>query len=233
MAMLPSIRLTRARGSPKIVTKRTPKHSQIKIAMIDLESLSASSMCEKPFPWFLTKALFDADVARELCHSFPTTGLECTMARGSNFWARNLVTRGQTDPSARSLSEVWHQLANLLTSTEYREAIESLTKRRLSGLSVYATLCKYSPASHNMPHTDRDIRVISQLIYFNELWLPDWGGDLLLLNSDDPEDIANRVHPELNSSVIFVRSANSWHAVDPITIGVEAERRSLLLHFSL
>lgn len=201
--------------------------------MIELESLAASSMYEKPFPWFLTKTLFTDDAARSLCHSFPETAFERTQAHGSSFWARALVTRSQIDPSARSLPAVWYILAGLLSSVEYRHAMESLTKCRLDGLSVYATLCKYSPKSYNMPHTDRDIRVISQLIYFNDLWLPEWGGELLLLNSEDSRDVAYRITPELNSSVIFVRSARSWHAVDPIRIGVEAERRSLLLHFSL
>jgi SM-20-related protein len=190
-------------------------------------------MCDKPFPWFFTETFFAARAALQLSRSFPETGLECTTARGSQFSARSLVTRSQLDPSAGSLPATWVELANIITSIEYRQAIESLTKRALSGLHVYATLCRYSPVSYNNPHTDRDIRVISQLIYFNEFWLPEWGGDLLLLNSADCCDIAKRVSPLLNSSLIFIRSASSWHAVAPIKKGVEAERRSLLLHFSL
>jgi hypothetical protein len=46
------------------------------------------------------------------------------------------------------------------------------------------------------------------------------------------EDVAAEVIPAFNSSVVFRRAQNSWHAVAPLATGVDRSRRSLLLQLT-
>ena len=123
-------------------------------------------------------------------------------------------------------------LAELLLSDEYRAAMETLLAVPLEGLRVHAGFCRYPPGSQLRPHPDQSIRVVTQTVYFNDPWQQAWGGSLLVLRSSQPADVEQEVAPTLGRSVIFVRSDHSWHAVARVRQGVDAVRRSLLLHYS-
>jgi SM-20-related protein len=76
------------------------------------------------------------------------------------------------------------------------------------------------------------MRVVTQVVYLNREWDSAWGGSLRLLRSDRMEDVAAEVIPAFNSSVVFRRAQNSWHAVAPLATGVDRSRRSLLLQLT-
>ena len=56
---------------------------------------------------------------------------------------------------------------------------------RATGLRIDASLCRYPPGCSLLPHTDRPIRVATQVAYFNQEWRREWGGMLRILRSSD------------------------------------------------
>ena len=60
-------------------------------------------------------------------------------------------------------------------------------------------LACYPPGGHYAPHHDRvrddDTRMLSCVLYLNEAWMADDGGELQLFESDDPHGEASSVQP--------------------------------------
>jgi hypothetical protein len=73
---------------------------------------------------------------------------------------------------------------------------------------------------------------LTEVTYFNEAWDEDEGGSLSILGSQNLTDVRASVPPIVGSSVVLVRSDNSWHAVPPVSKQSQISRRSLALTFS-
>lgn len=107
--------------------------------------------------------------------------------------------------------------------TQMQQLRELLNKQLFLGLenneNHYAV---YPPGAFYRKHLDRfrdnDSRTISSILYLNQDWQPEHGGQLRLHIEEQPYDIA----PLWNRLVLFV-SADIWHEVLPTT----AERYSL------
>jgi len=112
------------------------------------------------------------------------------------------------------------------------ETLASLTGIAGRGLVVDVAACLYRKDHWLGPHTDRPHRIATQVIYLNEEWNLEDGGQLRLLHSDRIEDIGAEVAPQLNTSVVIRRSERSWHAVMPVRDSIQCRRKSLLLHLS-
>ncbi|MEU2065744.1 2OG-Fe(II) oxygenase family protein [Streptomyces anulatus] len=81
------------------------------------------------------------------------------------------------------------------------------------------------------PHTDREDKLFSHIIYFSTRWDAEWGGCLEILRSSDPADAVARVVPRLGASALLARSDESWHQVSPVTpVPGIPPRASLLVH---
>jgi Rps23 Pro-64 3,4-dihydroxylase Tpa1-like proline 4-hydroxylase len=87
----------------------------------------------------------------------------------------------------------------------------------------------YDPGDRLGPHVDLDAKLVTHILYFNEPWNDQWGGELAVLGSEDPSDVHALVAPRLGASALVVRSERSWHAVRPVT--GEVRRRSVTVTF--
>jgi Rps23 Pro-64 3,4-dihydroxylase Tpa1-like proline 4-hydroxylase len=145
---------------------------------------------------------------------------------------RPLVDRGGVVEGAfDGLSDGWPELVDQVISPTYRRVLGDLLTIDLVGTSIEARLCRYSHGCWMAPHTDNLDKVATQIIYFNPEWRYDWGGCLRLLRSNRSGDVASEILPLLGTSVILVRSDQSWHEVAPVSGGIRATRLSLLVHF--
>jgi hypothetical protein len=68
-------------------------------------------------------------------------------------------------------------------------------------------------------------RRLNILIYFNDGWLPEWGGQLELWNRDVSKCV-HSIEPIFNRCVIFETSEISYHGVKEVTCPENAVRRS-------
>jgi SM-20-related protein len=193
---------------------------------------SRCSVSDEPFPWVLAADFLDDRVASRLAESFPRTSFRFAGggAPGYRFRYRTLISRSNV--VADDLPLVWCELAEAFTSAEYRRVLGGLVGCATDDLRVDAALCVYERGCWLSPHTDREMRVVTQVVYLNREWDSAWGGSLRLLRSDRMDDVAAEVVPAFNSSVVFRRTEDSWHAVAPLASGVDQSRRSLLLQLT-
>jgi SM-20-related protein len=190
------------------------------------------SLSDDPFCWALAADFLEDGVANRLAQSFPMTSFRIAGggAPGYRFRYRTLISRSKV--IVDDLPLIWRELAEAFTSAEYRRLLGGLVGCETDDLGVHAALCVYERGCWLSPHTDREMRVVTQVVYLNREWDSAWGGSLRLLRSDRMEDVAAEVIPAFNSSVVFRRAQNSWHAVAPLATGVDRSRRSLLLQLT-
>ncbi len=199
---------------------------------------------DDPFRWVETPEFFPADVARALDASFPSDGLALYDAAGAGaekryrMRSRSLGAGGggprsslpQGDGGRPALAPVWHEVRAALSGPAYRAALGALTGTDLAGCEAAIRLCSYGDDCWMDPHTDRPRKRVTHVIYLTPGWQAAWGGALRLLRSPRADDVARRVVPLANSGIALVRSAASWHCVEPVVRGAP-ERRSILVHF--
>ena len=187
---------------------------------------------QDPFTWAVVNGFFDRSFALRLAQEFPSDGFRRAGTSTKLFHVRSLVVDGRLPSSVGGLPDAWRAIGHLIASAAYREMLGDLVSRDLMGLRLDATLCRYPPGCSLAPHTDRDIRDTTHILYFNRQWRREWGGMLRILRSAHVDDVIEEVLPELHTSVVMVRSERSWHAVTAVAGDVSQERMSLLVHAS-
>ncbi|MEV6423572.1 2OG-Fe(II) oxygenase [Streptomyces sp. NPDC051662] len=210
-------------------------------AVLDLPALRRAELAERPYHWAeLSGTLLGPPgrTARQLEEEFPARGFRLTERTGGDsektYRTRNLplITRGR--PVAESLaflSPLWRRLVDELASPGYRAAVAEATGCPLGRCVIEARAVRYGPGYWIAPHTDRPDKVVTQLWYFNSEWPARWQGSLRILGSPAADDIRAEIAPRPGSSVLLVRSADSWHSVTPVSAAASQDRRTLLVHF--
>jgi hypothetical protein len=74
---------------------------------------------------------------------------------------------------------------------------------------------------------DQSHRRLNLIIYLNEGWQPEWGGQLQLhTDPRAPENKITQINPSKNRCVIFETTESSWHAFDRICLPTELQQRT-------
>ncbi|MGK5627802.1 2OG-Fe(II) oxygenase family protein [Streptomyces sp. URMC 123] len=191
---------------------------------------------DHPYRWLSTEPgeLFDARVARELAASFPVDGFtrrdRADRARGKTYrnYSRQLFGPG-TDAAAPPLPGLWQDLLDDVLSEEYRRRVATVLGQEQAA-EVEVRLVRHAPGDWLEPHTDRDDKLFSHIVYFNAEWRPEWGGCLDILGGPDPASVVGSVVPRLGASALLAQAPNSWHQVARVSDGSAAARMSLLVH---
>lgn len=185
--------------------------------MLDLTVFAAARMCPPPYRWAWLHDPVETAAMRRLCATFPSSGFILREGSGSNPYrsaGRRLVHLGSDRMvDAPDLDDSWRDLVNDLLSPAYRQSIAALTELDLSEAGLQITIYQNDSTCWLPPHTDDAPKLVTQTLYFNDRWSPDIGGHLLMLRSDDINDVAERIPPTPSNSVIHMRSSASWHAV--------------------
>lgn len=127
-------------------------------------------------------------------------------------------------------SHPWGRLLAQLASAQYREALQDLTGLDLDGAPFKPAFYRYPPTFRLSPHRDHDSKLISHVLYFNRIWPQGAGGRLLINYTSQATDIHTTVSPVAGTSVVIVRSDDSWHCIEPVSGEHTMPRRSLVLH---
>ncbi len=199
--------------------------------MLDLDHLSDRKLHRDPFSWaFIDKVFESKAITEELRNTLPASGFivrdtgESGVVRGG-YKGQTFVENGEVTDAGEKLPEVWRGLVHTLLSSSYLDAMSDLTGLNLKRCKLDVRLSRYGPGHWLEPHTDNpEHHMVTRIIYFNELWETDWGGCLRILRSNDVDDVAYEISPLLDTSVVLVRSDDSWHAVTPLKEGIDQER---------
>src|ERR1700722_7994191 len=201
--------------------------------MIDYSMLSAANARSEPFSYAVLPDLVPPGQAAVLAGEFPVEGFHLDERSagdgGKAYRSYNLnivVENERVSSSWEHLSPVWRQLLSVLAGREYLAALSSAMAVQVDDCALEIRLCRYEQGCWIEPHTDRLDKRLTQTIYFTPGWQSSWGGNLVILRSADIGDTAATVSPGLGNSVILVPSEASWHAVQPVSGGAHAHRRS-------
>lgn len=108
-------------------------------------------------------------------------------------------------------------------ATKGREFMMKLTGVELNERIDVAGSC-YEECDVLLPHDDRmEERKFAFILYLTPEWDEDWGGQLVLFNSDDkhyPTSVAKKIVPKYNNFVFFNINHEightSWHCVEEV-----------------
>ena len=204
--------------------------------MINFERFSPELLSSQPYRWAFVDQLFSATDAKDLVKTFPRDHFKTVKGydgeKGYEYEARSLVMMGATVPSRPEyLSPSWRQLAEDLLSEDYRQAMSRLTGMDLGKLPVEINVFHYGRSAWLGPHVDLQDKLVTHVLYFNDLWNETDGGCLTVLRSGDMNDKERVILPLIGNSVVLVRSDNSWHAVSRVRDECRVSRRSMAITF--
>jgi SM-20-related protein len=184
-------------------------------------SFADTSAEHDPFPWFHVRETFTAERAAQLRASFPQDGFEMVARDGQDksYAMYHRLLHPDGDGGTSGLEPVWKEFVEYVTGPEYRAEVARLTGLELGSASVEVNVWRYAHNCWLAPHVDKPAKLVTHVLYFNDDWPQDRGGDLLLLGSAGQDDVRRRVAPVANSGVLLVRGDRSWHAVERVQPG--------------
>jgi len=207
------------------------------VRTLDAPALRDAFRAAEPFPWFVVDDFLHADFARAVRDAFPTYEEACRVGR--EFRAVN--ERGKVQVTAVShLPEPVRRFHALLSSPEWLALLSEVTgvphllaDETLDGAGLHV----YQPGAHLDVHVDfnliterRLFRRLNILVFFNEGWRPEWGGELELWDTSVRARREAFV-PLFNRCVVFETSERSFHGVPRITAPAGVTRRSCAAYY--
>ena len=164
------------------------------MTILDVARFRAAPLCRDPFEFVVVEDLLRREHVPALLHDFPT------IADHGSFPIESLAC----GPSVLGLAEE-------LTGSELREAVEEKFAVDLAGRPTMITLRGRSDGKDGRIHTDSASKLITLLIYLNPQWDVDAGRLRMLRGPDDLADYAAEVAPVAGMAVAFRRSERSFH----------------------
>lgn len=196
--------------------------------VLDLAAIEQAEVHKDPHPHAVIRRSFVSDaLARALRDEFACDGFtrheRHTAGPGGKrylMYNHQVILAGEpVADSVAALSATWRTLVGELLDPRYRATVAKLTGVDLSRCQLEARLDRYGEGCWIEPHVDRPDKVVTQLLYFNDPWLPEWNGEFRVLRGPRFDACARAVLPRLGTSVIMRRGDRSWHGVPPVAGG--------------
>ncbi len=220
--------------------------------MLNFESIRTTAMQKVPYNWAVIENLLSTQASLELTASFPDEEFRLSEGEGYGyFWGKMLATsedislmlksnddrwrqrmaEGRLTSDLGHLSSIWQELIKELWTDSYRKALAEMSGLELNDCTMDIGFRRYKSQQRHRPHTDESNKVLTHLLFFNQQWYADWGGCLRILKDSQPESALLDILPLSHSSVVIVRSDNSWHMVTPLTDRASESRMALRVAF--
>lgn len=182
-----------------------------------------------PFPYIVLDSFLDDDFAHELLKEFPAVG-EMPKSRDYMFGNKHELSSVEEQGGASA------RFYQAVLSTDFRDFLRAATG--YDGLFVDPDFHgggfhQGSDGSFLDMHVDFNmhplhpdwLRTVNVLIYLNEDWQSDWGGDLLITNSPDVPPTA--VAPSFNRALLMLTSDNTYHGYNKMSLPDGVTRKSI------
>lgn len=190
--------------------------------ILNLEAIASAKMHCQPYRWgYIPQAFLSENAAQILSDTFPSTGFKHytrhSTAKEYDTYGRFLVKMGHGSVfDEAQLPEPWRSFASELLRNDYVEAVENASGVALKSAHMEVAFWRLTEGCTIGPHTDNPLKRVSHLFYFNPTWSQSQGGFLRILNSWKMDDFAAEIPPLLGTSLIIVRSRDSWHGYAPV-----------------
>jgi Rps23 Pro-64 3,4-dihydroxylase Tpa1-like proline 4-hydroxylase len=201
-----------------------------------VDSLHTTYQAAKPYPHIVLDNFLEPGVAEAAIQEFPSLVPD----QWNNYLHANERKFSNTDPS--TWGPTLRSILELLNSPRFVDFVGSLIgidnlipdpsleggglhqSRRGGFLNVHADFTVH-------PHNRQWQRRANILLYLNEDWKPEYGGELEMWSADMKECV-ERVTPIANRVLIFTTDSTSFHGhPEPITCPEDVARQSLALYY--
>lgn len=191
-------------------------------------SLRADFEAANPFPHLVLDGFLDGDLAHQLYEEFPTADV---MPRSRDYvfgHKHELSSVERSGPAGATLQAA-------LTSPAFAQLLQAMT-----GFDVFVDPAFHGGGYHlgtdggflDM-HVDFNVhplhegwlRTLNVLLYLNEGWQPEYGGQLLL--KARPEDAPTEIEPAFNRAVVMLTSDSTYHGFRRLELPPGVTRRSI------
>ncbi len=204
---------------------------------IDRDALRAQVRQSKPVPNFKIDNFLDEEFANRVLAAYPT--FEEAVKVGRTFQAVNEYKKVQlTDASL--FAEPVAELNQALAAPEFLELLshvfdipDLLADDQLVGGGIHQT----GPRGHLDVHIDFNYiedrqlhRRLNILIYFNNDWRPEWGGNIELWNKEVTV-CHHSFAPVFNRCVVFATNEISYHGVTAVKCPDDRTRKSFAAYY--
>jgi SM-20-related protein len=177
---------------------------------ITLDKLSVAELQTNPFDYVVVPGFISADTIKEINNSFPK------IAKGGSYPVASL-----TDDM--SIKKVIDELED----AAFEDAICEKFNVNVRGKPKVFSLRGWLRSKDGQIHTDSKDKIITVLIYLNEVWRHDGGRLRLLRDGKNLENYVAEVSPDDGTMLAFRRCDHSWHGHYPF----EGERRALQMNW--
>lgn len=196
---------------------------------------AASYAKAEPFPHATFRELFNPDILREIHAEFPVAEAMSTRFQGP-------VQGGKyTESEFEKFGPTTQRFVGAVNSGSFCKLLTLLTGipkllsdpyLRGGGLHQTGRGGRLKVHSDFNVHPDLNLtRRLNMLVYLNEEWDANWGGQLELWNAEMTSPIV-KVVPSLGTVVIFTCSDISFHGLpDPLDCPSDRFRRSLAFYY--
>lgn len=207
------------------------------ICDIDADALRAKVRAATPFPYFCVDNFLEPVFAKQVVQSYPD--LKSAYEMGKGFNAVNEKGKVQVTDSKLFAPPV-KQLEELLASQPFLDLMSYVmdipnlvADPELKGGGMHQT----GPRGHLDVHVDFNYiaerqlhRRLNILIYLNEGWQPNWGGEIELWDKEVKKRPAAFL-PIFNRCVVFETNEISFHGVTAVTCPPDVVRRSFAAYY--
>jgi hypothetical protein len=202
-----------------------------------VDVLRQQTRAAEPFPFFCVDGFLEPDFAREVLAAFPD--YEQASQMGRKFKGVNQAGKIQVSSSALFAGPV-QRLNEALAAPEFLAALSQvfdipnlLADEELVGGGVHQT----GPRGLLDVHIDFNYignrqlhRRLNILIYLNEGWRSEWGGNIELWDQD-VKRCYHSFEPIFNRCVVFETSEISYHGVTAVTCPEGQSRKSFAAYY--
>lgn len=196
---------------------------------LNFDAIRGGTLVTDPWTHAIIRDTFVDDAVRgTLTSTYPTAGFT-RLSQDDELKQFTMEVRNDLEIRAGDPCP-WQQFLAELWSADYLTAIAELTGLDLADAEVHAALYRYPPQCWFGPHTDDERKLFSHIIYMNPQWPDGAGGRLLVNGAKDMTDVRDAVVPLAGTSVVVVRSDNSWHSIEPVDPTLGFTRQSIILH---
>lgn len=203
--------------------------------VINLKKVKQLRINKLPYSYGKISGIFDPGIHSQLCAECPDIGFIYCEASGEDktysMHMRKLFDSRDESIDAADLTPLWADFVLQLLSKEYVMSMSQHAQIDLSKCAVEINCWKYARGGWLSAHTDKPNKVISQLFYMNEFWDESWGGAFCVLNSGRNNDVHEEIFPTSNTSLVLLRSDNSWHSVAPLSCPPGVSRKLVQVIF--